>query len=205
MADLPVRRVLAPSSASIIEFSKWVRRHQVTKELGLPFHPFREVGPGNLGEPGLHVDNGPVLIEHAHLDGGFEIILAHHGLRKRPGAERAGAGHGSVMDLDALRSETARVLTRRRPCAVRRRPRTGGRAANPAAGKERACPLGQKGEETEPRLAAPAGRRPGDRAGRPARFSWISPAISATPASALWNSSGETSFAKNFCDSHCDS
>src|SRR5215471_13120846 len=28
------------SSASIIEFSKWVRRHQVTKELGSPLQPF---------------------------------------------------------------------------------------------------------------------------------------------------------------------
>src|ERR1700750_482283 len=28
------------NSASIIEFSKWVRRHRVTKELGLPVHPF---------------------------------------------------------------------------------------------------------------------------------------------------------------------
>src|SRR5215469_2234485 len=27
-------------SASIIEFSKWVRRHHVTKELGSPRHPF---------------------------------------------------------------------------------------------------------------------------------------------------------------------
>ena len=27
-------------SASIIEFSKWVRRHHVTKELGSPSHPF---------------------------------------------------------------------------------------------------------------------------------------------------------------------
>src|SRR5215472_1202095 len=28
------------SSASIIEFSKWVRRHHVTKELGSPCQPF---------------------------------------------------------------------------------------------------------------------------------------------------------------------
>jgi hypothetical protein len=40
MANLAVRGMFAVSSASIIEFSKWVRRHHVTKELGSPRHPF---------------------------------------------------------------------------------------------------------------------------------------------------------------------
>src|SRR6516164_2354701 len=40
MADLSIRGMFRCRSASIIEFSKWVLRHHVTKELGLPCHPF---------------------------------------------------------------------------------------------------------------------------------------------------------------------
>jgi hypothetical protein len=69
------------SSASIIEFSKCVRRHQVTNEFGLPVQPFDfEERRRDLGQPALHVHDRAVLVEHADLDGFIQLRELGHRL-----------------------------------------------------------------------------------------------------------------------------
>ena len=53
----------------MIEFSKCVRRHQVTKSFALPFQPLpsQEAGRG-FAESSLHVDDRAILVEHTDLD-----------------------------------------------------------------------------------------------------------------------------------------
>ena len=61
-----------PSNASIIEFSKCVQRHQVTKLLGSPgqFLAFRN-GVAAPTRPDCISTTVPMLVEHADLDGRF--------------------------------------------------------------------------------------------------------------------------------------
>jgi hypothetical protein len=51
-------------------------RHEGMRISSPTFRP--EIGRRDLGQAGLHVDHGAVLIEHAHLDGSFQLLDTAH-------------------------------------------------------------------------------------------------------------------------------
>src|SRR6266511_4099907 len=96
VTDFPIGCVLAPEQRIDHGVLEMRAAPPGDEGVGISLPPFGfQIGSGDLGEPGLHVDDGSILIEHADLDRGFEIATGRHEAGSRGAVDDGLSSSGS--------------------------------------------------------------------------------------------------------------